>query len=79
MVPPPLRLIEYGAKIGRNGAKGVPSISESHQLRMITIASGLALQHLLRQQPFPPQSNQPLGVKIFRMDGPQPHALEFRT
>ena len=43
------------------------------QLRVMLVALCLAPEHGLREERFPPESNQALGVEILRMKTPDPH------
>ena len=46
------------------------------QLRMVPIASCLPSQYSPRKECFSPQRNQPLRIKVLRMDGPESHVTQ---
>jgi hypothetical protein len=46
------------------------SLLKPKKLRVTDVPSGLSLEYGLRKQPFPPQSNQPAGVEVLRMQAP---------
>ena len=60
-------------EIGRDRAQGLGLGPEPQELGMGPVAPRQAPQDRLCQQGFPPQSSQPLPVKILGMDCPESH------
>lgn len=73
-----LGFIRYFRKITANGVDRRSCCLKTSKLRMTSVASGLAKQDFLSQQPFTPGREQTFGVKILRMNRPQPHRLDQR-
>ena len=72
-VTTPGRFLGKQNEISRDDAKRIRLRPETLELRMARIASGLAAQNLLRQQPFPPRGHQPFSIEIARMNSPEAH------
>ena len=52
---------------------GIPVSPKTDELRVMQVSLGLAQQDSLRQQTFPPESDQALPVQVLRMHGPDSH------
>ena len=62
-----------GLEVRGDGRQLRRMILESLQLRMVAVAARFSTQYRLRQQRFPPQRDQSLGIEVFRMQGPEAH------
>jgi hypothetical protein len=58
---------------GCYGGDGLCVRLKSDELRMIPVTFGFAAQNFLRQQCLAPERDQPFGIEIFWMQGPQSH------
>jgi hypothetical protein len=58
------------AQVVGDSAERIGRGLEPLQLRVVTVAAGLLLQDLLRQQPLAPSRQQTLRVKVLRVDCP---------
>jgi len=54
-------------KVGCNCSDGIRLFSETRELRMVQISPCFSKQNGLRQQSFPPQSEQTLTIQVPRM------------
>ena len=62
-------------QIGVNGRDRIGLRLESAQLRVVSVAPGLAEQHFAREQGFTPQRDQTNGIEITGMQGPDSHGM----
>jgi len=48
-------------------------LPKSKKLRMMDVSSRLSSEYGLGKKPFPPQSNEPAGVEVLRVQTPDAH------
>jgi len=72
-VPAARRFGMDGSQVARDRGHRPALRAEAVELRMMPVTAGQSAQNLLRQQALPPQGDQPFGIEIFRVHGPQSH------
>ena len=60
-------------QVCRYRASRVTRCPETLQLGVVHVSFGLPAENLLREQPFPPQSQEALPVKVLRVNRPESH------
>jgi hypothetical protein len=66
-VSAPQRLLPNSGQIRGDGRDGASLFPESFELRVMSVPFCPTQKHFLRQQPFPPQSQQALPIQIARV------------
>jgi hypothetical protein len=62
-----------GSKISVDRRPWRATLTKPLQLRVVSIANGIASKDGSSKERFPPQRDQACGIKILRMDAPQAH------
>lgn len=72
------RLVENAAEVDRDRPLSIVMLAEAVQLRMMTIPARLTPQHRLRKKRLTPERDQPCGIEILGMQGPEAQSFGFR-
>ena len=67
------RLSVYDPQILRDESDWKRLLPKPNKLWVVDISTRLSRKYGLRKKSFPPQSNQPASVKVFRMQAPNSH------
>ena len=77
VIPPPDGLGDHVAKIGCDDSARVRVVAKSFQLWMPCVAARASGQNCLREQALAPERDQPFGIEVLRMEGPEAHGSGF--
>jgi len=72
-VSPLLCFFVDNAQVLRDRLHGSATVAKANELRMMAVSSSATPKNGLRQQPLPPERDEPPRIEITRMQSPKPH------